>query len=97
MYAIRSYYELGGERGVLPPLRLADGDPGRLVGRAAGHAAPHHAGLGRLEAGDRVGAPEVRNRVRQLRRDLDRDRVLVGRITSYNVCYTKLLRTARSR
>ena len=86
MYAIRSYYEHAGDgeqdqRQVLQgrpfQLRPLPGVQGARAGQGARHPVPRPGGDG--AGGDR-------------RRAVEKSRPPVSRITSYNVCYTKLLR-----
>ena len=93
MYAIRSYYEVG--LGLVPLLRALVGDaalveqrPVPLLGRGDQRdgAVIGRGGLGELA----LAAQDVAERGMGL------DRAGI-RITSYNVCYTKLLRSMTSR
>ena len=84
MYAIRSYYVDIASGGVVPLIRLWDQTRGgaNVKGMAALASMPLYLNTRRLK-------------VRTVADFTDADRIAlpaVNRITSYNVCYTKLLR-----
>ena len=79
MYAIRSYYAVEPARA---PVQMRSGGPPRRADRA------DHRALRHPLAGLHVDAAHVRVD------GLQPEAVVDHRITSYNVCYTKLLRAA---
>ena len=108
MYAIRSYYAY---RPVAPftgpGLRKGVGVVDRVVGHGQDLAGPgieHHGtppfGSDLLDPGGQLLFREVLNcsvqSQIQIRADLLALDPFIARITSYNVCYTKLLRASRS-